>query len=85
METPDRPIRLRVALHADLRKYLPRGDSGVHTVEMPPGCTVAELLAELGIVESEIVTVGVNGELAQRDTVLRDDDDVAMFSPMEGG
>ena len=85
MDISDHPIRLRVALHADLRKYLPRGDSGSRTVEMPPGSRVSDLLRELGIVESEIVTVGVNGELAQRDTVLNDSDDVAMFSPMEGG
>lgn len=81
----DHQIRLRVTLHADLRKYLPRRDSGSRALGLPPGSTVADLLRELGISESEIVTVGINGELAQRDAVLNDNDDVAMFSPMEGG
>ncbi len=68
-----------------MRKYLPHGDSGVRAIELPPGSTVTDLLVHLGIVETEIVTVGINGELAQRGTILNDNDDVAMFSPMEGG
>ena len=43
------------------------------------------LLALLLIPDTEMVTVGINGELAQRGTVLRDRDEITMFSPMEGG
>ncbi len=85
MAVSERRIRLRVALHADTRKYLPRGDSGAREVDLPEASTVADLLAVLGIPESEVVTVGVNGNLAQRGAVLSDNDEVTMFSPMEGG
>jgi sulfur carrier protein ThiS len=46
---------------------------------------VADLLALLGIPEGEPVTIGVNGELGAPETTLQNDDDVALFSPMEGG
>ena len=78
-------IRLRVALHADLRKYQAKGESGPRSVEMAPGGTVADLLDRLGIPSDEIMTVGINGELAARTAILVDGDDITMFSPMEGG
>jgi sulfur carrier protein ThiS len=85
VSTTTNRIRLRVALHADMRKYLAPGEKGPREVALAPGATVAELLAELGVPETEIVTVGVNGVLAGREAVLADGDDVTMFSPMEGG
>ena len=54
-------------------------------VQIRAGATVRELLALLLIPDTEMVTVGINGELAQRGTVLRDRDEITMFSPMEGG
>jgi len=78
-------IELRVALHADLRKYLAPGETGPRTVRLAAGATVADLLRELRIPGSEIVTVGVNGVLAQRTAELHDRDEITMFSPMEGG
>jgi len=74
-----------VALHADLRKYLPPGASGPVGVQLRGGATVADLLRALHIPEGETVTVGVNGELAGPETALASKDDVTMFSPMEGG
>ena len=78
-------IRLRVALHADLRKYLPPGQSGPQAVELRMGATVVDLRLHLGIPEAETVTVGVNGDLAGPGAILHDRDEVTMFSPMEGG
>lgn len=78
-------IELRVALQADLRKYLAKGETGPKTVTLKSGATVADLLAALGIPEGETVTVGVDGELAQKDAPLHDHAEVTMFSPMEGG
>ena len=78
-------IHVRVALHADLRKYFAKGTVGAQPFELENGETVADLLALLGIPAEEIVTVGINGELAERNTILHDRDDVTMFSPMEGG
>src|SRR5215216_2209122 len=45
----------------------------------------ADLLSAIGIPAEDEVTVGLNGEQAARETVLRDGDDAVMFSPMEGG
>lgn len=78
------PIRLRVGLHADLRRFLPKG-AAILELEIADRSTVADLLGHLGIPDVETVTVGVNGELAQRTTELHDQDEVTMFSPMEGG
>jgi len=78
-------IELKVALHSDLRKYLPKGQTGPKTVHLQRGATVLDLMTELGIPDSEIVTIGIDGELGQKDSVLHDHADVAMFTPMEGG
>ncbi|MGD9933569.1 MAG: MoaD/ThiS family protein [Dehalococcoidia bacterium] len=79
------PVRLRVALHADLRRFLPQGVNGAFPVELRTGATVSDLLEALGIPDRETITVGLNGELAKRDSELHDSDDITMFSPMEGG
>lgn len=79
------PVRLRVALYADLRRFLPKGVHGAFPVELPAGATVASLLEALAIPDQDSITVGLNGELAARDAELHDSDDITMFSPMEGG
>lgn len=84
-EDQGQTIELKVALHSDLRKYLPKGDTGAKTVRLKSGATVLDLMAELGIPDSEIVTIGIDGELGQKDSVLHDHADVTMFTPMEGG
>jgi sulfur carrier protein ThiS len=78
-------ISVRVTLFADLRRFLPKGADGPQTFALPAGATVADLLAAIGIPAEDEVTVGLNGEQAARETVLRDGDDAVMFSPMEGG
>lgn len=78
-------ITVRVTLFADLRRFLPRGDEGAQMRSLPVGATVADLLAMFGIPAQDEVTVGQNGELAARDSVLHDGDDLVLFSPMEGG
>jgi sulfur carrier protein ThiS len=82
---PGPSLDVRVTLFADLRKYLPAGQPGSRRFRLGAGATVADLVAELGIPPGELMTVGVNGELAAADTVLGDGDDVTLFSPMEGG
>ena len=78
-------ISVRVTLFADLRRFLPPGHEGPLTYTLPAGATVADLLEAIGIREEEEVTPGLNGDLAQRETVLHDGDDLVLFSPMEGG
>ena len=78
-------IGVRVTLFADLRRFLPPGVDGPHSRTVPAGSTVAELLAAIGVPDDADITIGVDGELADRATPLREGADVMLLSPMEGG
>jgi sulfur carrier protein ThiS len=85
VETTRPTISVTVTLFADLRRFLPPGVDGPHRRTVPAGSTVADLLAAIGIAADAEVTVGLDGELAERDAPLRDGADVMLLSPMEGG
>lgn len=78
-------IGVRVRLFADLRRFLPRGTDGPLHYTLRAGATVTDLLAAIGLPSEGEVTAGLNGDLAQRDTLLHDGDELVLFSPMEGG
>lgn len=78
-------ITVTVTFLADLRRYLPPGASGPQRYRLPAGSTVAALLEAIGIAAGYDLTVGVDGDLAERGQVLRDGADVMLLSPMEGG
>ena len=78
-------IRVTVTFFADLRRYLPRGVDGPQPYALAAPSTVADLLAVIGIPADSEITVGVDGELASRDTPLRDGAELMLLSPMEGG
>jgi sulfur carrier protein ThiS len=78
-------ITVTVRFFADLRRFLPRGADGPQPYTVPGGATVADLLAAVGIEDRADVTAAVNGELAGRDTPLRDGAEIMLLSPMEGG
>jgi sulfur carrier protein ThiS len=78
-------ITITVTFFADLRRFLPRGADGPQRYAVPEGATVAALLAAIGIEADSEVTVAVDGELADRDTKLRDGVEVMLLNPMEGG
>ncbi len=80
-----RTITVMVTLFADLRRFLPRGANGPQRYTLPDGATLADLLAAVGIAADYELTAAVDGELAARDTPLRDGADVMLLSPMEGG
>lgn len=78
-------ITVTVRLMADLRRYLPRGADGPLSWTLPGGATIADLLDAIGIPADAEVTAGLDGELAQRDSRLRDGAEILLLSPMEGG
>jgi len=78
-------IAVTVTLFADLRRFLPPGVDGPHRRTIPAGSTVLDLLAAIGIPADADLTVGLDGELADREAPLRDGADVMLLSPMEGG
>ena len=51
----------------------------------PAGVTLADLLVAIGIDAETDLTAAVDGELAERDTPLRDGAEVILLAPMEGG
>ncbi len=78
-------ITVSVTFFADLRRYLPKGADGPRRYAVPVGATVTDLLATIGIDAAYDITVAVDGDLADRETKLRDGCDVMLLSPMEGG
>jgi sulfur carrier protein ThiS len=80
-----RTITIAVTFFADLRRFLPRGAEGPQRYTVPEGATVADLLAAIGVEAGAEVTIAVDGELASRETPLRDGSDVMLLNPMEGG
>ena len=78
-------MTVNVTFFADLRRFLPRGADGPQRYRVARGAVVADLLATIGIALDSETTVAVDGELASRDTPLRDGADVMLLSPMEGG
>jgi sulfur carrier protein ThiS len=78
-------ITVTVTFFADLRRFLPRGADGPQRYALPEGSTLADLLAAVGIDRGAELTTAVDGELAARDTPLRDGAEVMLLSPMEGG
>jgi MoaE-MoaD fusion protein len=81
-------MTVRVRLFAILRERL--GSDSVE-VELPPGATVADALAELGrgelgeLLERMPVRMAVNREYADPATPLSPDDELALVPPVSGG
>jgi len=80
-----RTVTVAVTFFADLRRFLPRGANGPQRYTLPGGAMLADLLEAVGIDADYELTAAVDGELASRDTPLRDGADVMLLSPMEGG
>ena len=78
-------MRVAVTFMADLRRFAPSDGRGPHAYTLAAGATMADLLSMVGISPDADITIGVDGELAARDTPLRDGVDVMLVSPMEGG
>jgi sulfur carrier protein ThiS len=78
-------ITVTVVFFADQRRFLPRGANGPQRYALAPGARVADLLDAIGIAPDTDLTAAVDGELAARDTPLREGAEVMLLSPMEGG
>ncbi len=84
-DASDRPMTVTVIFMADLRRFLPPGIERPVRFSVPRDATVGDLLAQIGIPADTELTVGLDGELAGRDSVLHDGADVLLVSPMDGG
>ncbi len=79
-------LRIEARVYATLRRFLPAGlDADQISLEVPPGCTVASLVAQLGIPPAEVKVVFVNHRAVPPDQVLAEGDRVGIFPLVAGG
>jgi len=82
-----RLVKVRVKLYANLRRYLPPSSEGGNRLELEleEGTTIGGLLEKLKIPPREAKSVFVNSVLREESYVLREGDEVGIFSPIGGG
>jgi len=75
---------VKVKLVGFLRKYAPQG--GNLDLEDADGRTVAEVVADLGIIPASVSVALVNGHYVKpRSYVLREGDELTLLPPIGGG
>ena len=75
-----------VRLYAALRKYVPQlGLGEAMELAFDEGATLRHIFTRLGLPESEVKRVIVNGLSKRYEYVLLDRDRVAIFPPVAGG
>jgi len=84
LPAPLEEIRVTVRLHAELERLSP-DRSGIIELTLPARSTVAELFRRFDLAGREAVIAAVNGELARKDSGLKDGDRVDLVTPMLGG
>lgn len=77
-------MRVGVRLFGDFRQYL-HETGGRANLDVDEGVSVRALLDRVGVPEVEVGLVSINGSLAPFETVLRDGDQIDVFSPIGGG
>jgi molybdopterin converting factor small subunit len=83
--TEARTIGVSVILSAGLRRLLPQSPEGPQRHTLPVGAVLGDLLAAIGVDPAADLTAAVDGELAERDTPLRNGAEIVLLVPMEGG
>jgi sulfur carrier protein ThiS len=79
-------VRIEVHLYATLLEYVPGARLGAPQVlDVPPGTTVGDVVARLGLPPEEVAIVMVNGVHRDADHVLAEGDRLALFPPIAGG
>ena len=71
---------LQIFLNATLRQYIPDYDpyQGL-SVETPPGTTVGQVMAQLGLPEKEITLIMVDGRRREMDFQLQGNERLGLF------
>lgn len=78
-------IRVAVTLHAELGRHAPDARGGKLSLDLPAGSTVRDVLSHFGLPAKRRIIVGVNGQSAAEDTLLRDGDKLDFVTQMTGG
>ncbi|MGC8786428.1 MAG: MoaD/ThiS family protein [Anaerolineae bacterium] len=79
-------MRITVKLYATLRRYKPDLTPGAgFSLDVPPGATVGQVVAQLGIPDGVALVPMVNDEVQGLDHVLAEGDTLSLFPPVAGG
>lgn len=79
-------MKVKVRLHATLRKMMPDGPQNRLTLDLPDTATVAELLQALEISASpDHVMALIGNRRVEPDHPLTDGIEVQLFPPISGG
>jgi molybdopterin synthase sulfur carrier subunit len=79
-------MKIEIKLFYDLAQFLPPGSTkNTGTMDLDEGTTVQDLIELLKLPSDLPKSIIVNGITAKKDTVLKDNDSVAVFPPMAGG
>lgn len=76
-------MKITVKAYAFLKEYLP--DGGQTSLEVPPGATIGDLPAMLGLPAQRIHVIFRNNRHAEPGETLQEGDHVAFFPPVAGG
>jgi sulfur carrier protein ThiS len=77
---------VRVRLYANLVRYRPNTKAGQpFEMELAPGSTLADLVAQLQLPRDQVKVMFVNGIARAPDTPIQPGDEIGIFSPIGGG
>jgi len=78
-------VRVRVIPYAELRRQvLPKGQD-VLWLDLPDGATVGDVLRMLNLKTEDRLIVGLDGTYATAEMPLRDNAELTLVTPMQGG
>lgn len=79
-------MKIEIHLYASLAKYLPAGTKNKTTMaDLPDHSEIGDLIAMMGIPETSVKLIFLNGIHASRSAELKDGDRVGLFPPVGGG
>ena len=59
--------------------------SCIETIEVPQGISVAQAIARMEIQDWEIGFIKINGQPADRESILKENDELVLIAPLVGG
>ena len=78
-------MRVRVIPYAELRRQLLQKGQDDLWLDVPEGTTVGDVLRQLDVKTVDRLIVGLDGVYATADMPLRDNAELTLVTPMEGG
>ena len=79
-------MEVSLCLYAELSKYIRTLNlQNKMKIVVPDKCSVNDLMVAVGMDPDEVGMVVINGRVVNNDYYFKDNDEVSMFSPLEGG